>query len=306
MEALVGGNRPTTKSPMNKPSPVHQLFAVEDGVPVPLGGHGGGVDPTRIHDSLDLGVYEAVRTFDHDRFVGLGEHLDRLEQSISLAGLTEPLDRLGLCSALDQVARAFPCENAKLRIDHLAGPALPLGSQAHLLIQATELVLPPNSVYEQGVMCQLSEMRRSQPQVKQASWVVERRAAEGGGPENFESILVDSGGQLLEGIMSNLFWIGAGILRTAPGAGVLPGITRGMVMRLAGQLGLEVREEHARVDALGDLDEAFFTTSVRSLVPIVRIADQVLGAGRPGPCTGRIMRAYSELCRASAAPAVQA
>ena len=149
-------------------------------------------------------------------------------------------------------------------------------------------------------------MRRVQPQVKQASWVVERRAAEGGGPENFESILVDAQGQLLEGIMSNFFWIRAGTLHTAPVAGVLPGITRGLVMGLAHQLGLETRDEHAHVQALGSIDEAFFTTSVRSVVPIVRIANQVLGTGRPGPYTGRIMRAYSEFCWASAAPAVEA
>ena len=305
-EALVGGHRPTARPPMNKPDPLHQLFAIEGGVPVPLEGSRIGADPTRIHDSLDLGVYEALRTFGHDRFVGLGDHLDRLARSMQVAGLTEPLDRGGLCVSLDRIAQAFPSEEAKVRIDHLAGPALQLGSTAHLIVQASELILPPDSVYEQGVGCQLSEMRRVQPQVKQASWVVERRAAEGGGPENFESILVGAHGQLLEGIMSNFFWIRAGTLHTAPVAGVLPGITRGLVMDLARQLGLEVREEHAQAQALENIEEAFFTTSVRSVVPIVRIANQVLGTGQPGPYTGRIMRAYSEFCWSSAAPAVEA
>ena len=247
-----------------------------------------------------------MRTFEHERFVGLSEHLDRLERSIDLAGLEGPLDRRGLCQALDTVARTFPCQDTKIRFDHLAGPALALGSSSRLLIQATELSLPPASTYEQGVACKLSELRRVQPEVKQASWVVERRATEGEDPQNFESILVDSDGQLLEGVMSNLFWVRGGVVHTAPAAGVLPGITRDFVMHLAKDLGLSVREEYARSQALGELEEAFFTTSVRSVIPIVRIADQVLGDGAPGPCTLGVMKAYSDFCSNTSALAVQA
>ena len=282
---------------------IQQLFAVEDGAPVPL--ELPCANPAHVHDDLPLGVYEAARTFERDRYVGLREHLDRMERSIELAGLDGPFDRAGLCGALDSVARRFPTDDAKVRFDFLAAPAAALGTRSHTLIQAIELSLPHPEVYEAGVACQLSELRRRRPEVKEASWVVERRAAEGG-PENFESILGDDEGRLLEGVMSNFFWIKDGALRTTPVATVLPGITRCFVLGLAEELGLAPREEHARADGLDRLDEAFFTTSVRSVVPIVRIAGVELGDGRPGPVTRRMMDAYAELCARSAVRALDA
>ena len=131
--------------------------------------------------------------------------------------------------------------------------------------------------------------------------MVERRAAVGGTEANFESILVDSDGQLLEGVMSNFFWVQEGTLWTAPVAGVLPGITRSILLELAQTCGI-----HARADALHELDEAFFTTSVRSVVPVVEIAGQTLGTGRPGAVTRTLMDAYADYCARSAVRAVDA
>lgn len=257
-------------------------------------------DPARVHDGLPLGVYEAARTFDHDLFVGLAAHLDRMERSIGLASLAGGFDRTNLCRALDHAARNSPSADSKIRFDHLAGPATALGSDAHVVLQVTPLDLPPDEVYTEGVGCQLTELQRTRPEVKGAKWVLERRAAEGG-ESNFESILVDEEGRLLEGTMSNLFWCSEGTVYTAPVGGVLPGITRSLVIELARGLGLLVREQNARVDALDQIDEAFLTTSVRSVVPIRSIAAVKLGS--PGPLTKAIAEAYEAHCQANAAPA---
>lgn len=285
---------------------VHQVFGVRDGVPAPLALPEGLEDPARAHDRLPLGVYEAARTFDHDRFVGLREHLDRMERSIGLAGLEGSLDRPGLCRALDGIVRGFPAPDARVRIDYLAGPAEALGSDDRLLVQAAELVLPPPEAYRDGVRCGLTSLRRARPELKEARWVVDRRAAGGGRPDNFESILVDGSGRLLEGVMSNFFWARDGVLRTAPVRGVLAGITRGIVLRLAAELGIETVEEAARAGRLERIDEAFFTTSVRSVVPVVGIEGVTLGAGRPGGLTRRLMEAYAEFCSREAVRAVDA
>lgn len=291
---------------MTTTRPEHQLFAVHDGELEPLPLPPGLQDPGRVHDGLPLGVYEAARTFDHVGFVGLRAHLDRMERSIVLAGIQGPLDRRGLCLGLDRVAEQFPAADSKLRFDLLAGPATALGSSRRVIIQATELQLPPPEVYSHGVRSQLSELQRRRPEVKEAQWVVERRAAVGGTEANFESILVDSDGQLLEGVMSNFFWVQEGTLWTAPVAGVLPGITRSILLELAQTCGIGTGARHARADALHELDEAFFTTSVRSVVPVVEIAGQTLGTGRPGAVTRTLMDAYADYCARSAVRAVDA
>jgi len=82
-------------------------------------------------------------------------------------------------------------------------------------------------------------------------------------------------------------------------------VTRGLVMRAAGELGLEAREVAVRATDLERLEEAFFTTSVRSVVPVVSIADIPLGDGRPGRNTRRLMEAYAGICTAGARPAIQ-
>ncbi len=283
--------------------PLHKLFAITGGAPTLLVPNLASNEAGRAHDELPLGVYEALRTFDHDRFVGLTEHVDRLERSIGLAGLEGTLDRGALLRGLDAIAREFDADDAKVRFDFLAGPALALGSDSRVVVQATELRLPPPAVYQDGVSVQITKLRRARPAVKEARWVVERRATEDGSPDNFESILVDAEGRLLEGTMSNFFWVRRGVLCTAPVSGVLPGVTRGFVLALAAEAGIETREQAAQIETLDELDEAFLTTSVRSVVPVVRIAGTTLGGGRPGPVTRALIESYSRFCERSAAQA---
>jgi branched-subunit amino acid aminotransferase/4-amino-4-deoxychorismate lyase len=264
-------------------------------------------DPGEVFDPLPLGIYEALRTFDHVRFVGLREHLDRAERSMELFGLEGPMGRETLQAALHSVVSDFPAPDVKVRFDVLSGPATYLGSTAHTLIQATELILPPREVYERGVASQLtSALKRERPGIKANQWVVDRRVAQDGSPENFEPILRDQEGFLLEGIMSNLFLVREGELFTAPVSGVLPGVTRGIVIELARELEIQVREEAVHEDHLATFQEAFFSTSVRSVVPLVKIAGVSLGDGRPGPETKRLMRAYADYCARVARPALPA
>ena len=157
-----------------------QLFAVTPEGPQRLAVPTGLSDPGEVFDPLPLGIYEALRTFDHVRFVGLHEHLDRAERSMELFGLEGPLGRETLRAALHRVVSDFPAADVKVRFDVLSGPATHLGTTARILLQVTELCLPPREVYERGVCSQLtSALKREQPDIKSTQWVVERRRARG-------------------------------------------------------------------------------------------------------------------------------
>jgi len=282
-----------------------QLFGLTEAGPQPIPLPADLPEPGAVFDRLPHGIYEALRTFDHVRFIGLEEHLDRAERSMELFGLEGPLDRALLRRGLHAIVTEFPARDSKVRFDVLASPASALGVDSRLLVLATELCLPPPSAYRDGVRVRLSELRREHPEVKSAQWILDRRAAPGGTLSNFEPLLVDGEGSLLEGTMSNFFGVLDGVLHTAPTSGVLTGVTRGLVMRAAGELGLEAREVAVRATDLERLEEAFFTTSVRSVVPVVSIADIPLGDGRPGRNTRRLMEAYAGICTAGARPAIQ-
>lgn len=264
-------------------------------------------DATRVFDVLPRGVYEALRTYDHVRFVGLEEHLQRAVRSLRLLGLDAELDLAALRRALHHVVSAAPWEDSRVRFDVLSGPAEVYGSSERVLVQVLPLVLPPPEAYREGVHVPLTtRVRRDRPEAKTADWVVERRAAYPTPGDGYDPILVDDEGRLLEGVMSNLFLVRDGVLHTAPRHGVLPGITRAIVLGLAETLEIPRLEESIHRDDLGAVQEAFFSTSVRGVLPVVEIEGVALGTGRPGPETRRMMAAYDAYCARVARPAVSA
>lgn len=75
--------------------------------------------------------------------------------------------------------------------------------------------------------------------------------------------------------------------------GILPGITRGTVIRLARGRGVEVQYRALRLNQLADVSEAFITSSSRGVVPVVQIDHVTVGQGSPGQITRTLMAAYN-------------
>ncbi len=111
----------------------------------------------------------------------------------------------------------------------------------------------------------------------------------------FESLYRLDDGTILEGTTSNIFIVRRGRLLTSPvAAGVLPGVTRGLVLRIAGKV-VETRETRLRDSDLLGADEAFLTSSTIEVLPVVRVGRRRIGDGRPGPLTRELQRRYREL-----------
>jgi branched-chain amino acid aminotransferase len=116
-----------------------------------------------------------------------------------------------------------------------------------------------------------------------------------------EALIVDSNGVILEGSTSNVFFVRDGNLLTpALESGILPGITRAHVLSLASELALPTRFESVRADAAGTLEECFISSSIREIVPVVRIDGDTIGAGLPGATTLRLLDALRRRALAGA------
>jgi branched-chain amino acid aminotransferase len=108
-----------------------------------------------------------------------------------------------------------------------------------------------------------------------------------------EGIALDVSGNLSEGSGENLFVIRDGVIFTPPfTAALLPGITRDTIMTLARSLGYEVREQNLPREALYLADELFFTGTAAEVTPIRSVDGLTVGAGRRGPITTAIQRAF--------------
>jgi branched-chain amino acid aminotransferase len=109
----------------------------------------------------------------------------------------------------------------------------------------------------------------------------------------FEAILLTADDKLSDGITSNIYMVhGNRVLTPAHDAGIVEGITRGVVLDLAREVGLEIVEGLFDVDNIAVADEMFLTSTTREVVPIARVDGRPIGTGRPGPVTQKLLTAY--------------
>ena len=279
-----------------------QLFAVAPDGPVALRVPPDARNAHELFDGLPLGVYSALRTFEHERFLGLELHFDRTDRSMELLGWPARLDRERLARAIQQCAHAFPAPDAFVRFDVLAAAAPALGTEERMLLALSPLVPVAERFMRDGVTVRVSTLHRALPLVKFASFVVERRPYPLGAPDAYEHLIVDEGGRILEGTSSNFVALAGRTLRYS-GERALQGITQRILAGLAAELGLEVALAPVALAELARIDEAFLTGSTRGIVPVVAVEEQRIGAGRPGEQTRRLIDAYARHARTAACPA---
>ena len=108
-----------------------------------------------------------------------------------------------------------------------------------------------------------------------------------------EALFVAPDGSISEGTTSNLFTVSKGVLTTPPAdSGLLPGITREVVIELAKKEGMTAREVPVPVDELLSADEAFVTGSLKEVMPLIAVDGRKIGPGIPGQVTRFLQERY--------------
>jgi D-alanine transaminase len=114
-----------------------------------------------------------------------------------------------------------------------------------------------------------------------------------------EALLYLPDGTLTEGTHTSVFGVLDAAVLTRPNSNaILPGITRGLILRLAAQAGIPVREQVLKRSDLTQVSELFLTGTTSEVLPVVRVDGQPIGDGRPGPVTRRLQQAYAQAVRA--------
>jgi branched-chain amino acid aminotransferase len=253
---------------------------------------------------LELSVYEAFRTFGRTRFLRLDAHFERADRSLALAGSSLRTDRAALRRALHAATAAWPETEARVRFDVLGAPATALRTSSSTLLALASLPSLPPTALTHGVRVDVArELQRREPRMKGAGWVIERRAAQRASPLAYEHILLDERGRILEGTSSNIFLVRKGELFTAE-QGVLAGVTRGLILELARDLGLKVVLEPLPLAALSEVSEAFLTSASRGPVPIGELAGRQLASSEPGSIALRVREAYEACVERESRPAL--
>ncbi|HVN84917.1 MAG TPA: aminotransferase class IV [Candidatus Binatia bacterium] len=247
------------------------------------------------------GLFETLRVYRGEVFA-LDTHLARLRASAVFLGIPLPrLDWTEIIGALVQRNRLM-VRDASVRITLTRGPASPglvppRRPHPTVLIVAAPLAGNIARAQRRGVRVTLLPLARAADVLaghKLLNYVPAILGRIAAASRNaFEALYVDERKQLSEGTTSNLFIVRDGHLFTPPAPrGVLPGITRRLVIDLARHERMPVHERTLRVPDLLAASEAFCTSSLIEIVPIVRVDDGAIATATPGPITRLLQRRY--------------
>jgi len=257
------------------------------------------------------GLFETMRAY-HGTIFLLERHLRRLLGSAEVIGLGSELADIDLVNACVDTLKANGLEDARLRLTVSRGevesfPGSNVTNTPTVLVTARSYSAIPMEVYNRGYRVYLSSLRRCSQsplsRLKSANYLLNlmaRMESEAAGLD--ESLLLNECGSITEGSISNVFFVTSQSALVTPHleSGILPGITREVVMELAGMLGIDVTEDDIKLEDLERFDEAFLTNSVMEIMPLVEVRDSAgkimtIGSGRPGKLTRRLMAAYREM-----------
>lgn len=256
------------------------------------------------------GVYETLRTYGATPFL-FERHFRRLRQSADLIRLSLPCSEAELRERVAQTLRAaaLPAE-AYIRIlvtrgvgdltyDPIATPA------PSVVVIVKAHAEPPSSLYEQGVKVSLVSVVRNHPATVSPliksnnlmnSALAMQEALRAGG---VEAVMRNYRGEIAECSTANIFVVrDARVLTPSVEAGVLPGITREFLFELARRERVAMQEATLFDHDLYAAEELFLTSTTREVLPIVRVDDRVIGDGRPGPVTRRLMGLFRQATQA--------
>jgi len=232
------------------------------------------------------GVYTIGRTYQRDCVLLFDEHLDRLEQSARLEGITTTLDRGAIRSALRTLIDRGGFTESRYRI------VIPQASVDTIYLAIERYQPVPVAILAEGARVITVAATRRNPAAKTSDWYLSRPSAADTFPSGvYEGLLINEGGEILEGTSSNFYAVVGGNLRTAM-EGVLEGISRRTLLYVLSETQLLPFDPRA-VKVGEPLQEAFLSSAGRGIVPIVEIDGVPVAEGRPGPWTQRLQTAYN-------------
>ena len=266
-----------------------------------------------------VGLFEtmlAVRSASDADVIGLDAHIERLIDSARSLRLSEDLKPAGLAEAVRQTFEKSDYERARIRLTVTGGDLNLLEAQGQTNVRPTILCVAqpatayPEAMYTNGVLATIADARANpfEPTAGHKTlnywWrlrELQAAAAKGAG----EAIVLQVSNHVGGGCVSNVLAVHGDMVLTPIARGeetegglpspVLPGVTRGMALGWAEELGLSVSRQMLTVDDLLDADELLLTNSSWGVLPVTRLEGATIKEGTPGEVAGKLLGRWREL-----------
>jgi len=251
---------------------------------------------------LGDGLYEVIRVYAGQPFA-LDRHLARLERCAAAIELALPAGRDELAALAAEAIRRRGLLEGQVYMQVTRGVAarvhhFPADAQPSLIVYAMPGRIPDPALYERGATAiVVPDERWLRCDIKSINLLPNALAKEKARRAGvLEALLEREGKGITEGSSSNVFIVQGGRLITAPaGPYILRGVTRDLVIELAHAAGVPVEERFFSRAELLAADEAFLTSTMMEVMPLVQVDGHTIGTGVPGPLTRRLHAALRQL-----------
>jgi branched-chain amino acid aminotransferase len=256
-------------------------------------------------------VFEGIRCYNTPKgsmIFRLPEHVDRLFSSAKMYSMKIPYSKKQISDAIIQTVRKSTMKECYIRPIAYYGYGMlgltPTANKIDVAIACVEALQEYTKAGKiRGTRCKVSKWlridSRSQPmQAKAASnysnAALARVEALSDGYD--ESIMLNYDNKVAEGSAENIFLVNDGKIVTPPlSAGILPGITRDSVMKIAKTEKLSVIEKNFNLKELFSADEVFMTGTASEIKPVTEVNDKSIGNGNPGRVTLKLHKIFMDV-----------
>ncbi len=254
------------------------------------------------------GVFEGIRIYG-GRVFRLREHIERLYESAHHIALEIPLSPEQTTEAVQGTVRVNDKKDGYIRLIVTRG-AGSLGldprktTDPQVIVIVDDISLYPRELYENGLEVITSSYIRPHsnalsPRIKSLNYLnnilAKIEAVRAG---CLEAIMLNGNGEVAECTADNIFLVKRGVLKTPPPhAGILEGVTRGVVMGLAVAAKVPLQETTLTRHDVYTADEFFLTGTGAEIIPVVKCDGRAIGTGKPGPITRQLRERFQEAVR---------
>lgn len=254
------------------------------------------------------GVFEGIRSYNRLVFK-LKEHIDRLYESAHGIMLEISMSKKEMIRSVIETLKLNKLNDAYIRLIVTRGIG-DLGldprkcKNSSTIIITDKIQLYPEKLYREGLRLITVPTPRNipealNPQIKSLNYlnnILAKIEAINSGYE--EALMFTASGYVAECTGDNIFIVRDNALITPPAyLGILKGITRAAVMDIGKRIGLEAREEVLTRHNLFTAEECFLTGTAAEIVPVISIEKRIVGSGKPGKITLKLMKEFRELTK---------
>lgn len=230
-------------------------------------------------------IYEVLRVI-KEKPIFLEAHLKRMENSFNLINENFPFSREEISNKIKCLIKNEGKSNGNIKLTYRI-------NDKELKVFFIEHSYPNNDMYENGVDTILYFGERENPNAKIINDKFREKVnAEIEKARVYEAILVDKNGYITEGSRSNIFMVKDNKILTSPVSAVLPGVTRGEIIKIAKELEVEVEEIEYKYSDIKDLDGMFISGTSPKVLPIRKVNDVELNPN--DNIIKKIMTKYNE------------